>query len=228
MTVPAISPAPVGTAPAAAPTAALQALYAELAARDRELGELRARLAGSRAPAFEPGRHYPGERRPFDLMAAIEAALRATRADLAGTIVSLRIQPLPVHGSLAGITQVLAHLLVNAGVAMRGTGRPGVIHIDAATIGARIRIRVSDNGRGIAPDLLARLFEPFLSDAGAGLGRGLGLTVSGAIVRAHGGTLSACNRNPHGARFAFDLGLAPAGRTPALTAPARAPAVERA
>jgi len=94
-----------------------------------------------------------------------------------------------------------------------------VIHIDAATAGARIRVRVSDNGRGIAPELLPHLFEPFFSSAGRGLGRGLGLTVSSAIVRAHGGVLCASNRHPHGARFAFDLALAPGARNAALADP---------
>ncbi len=206
-------------APHAGPHPALQALYAELAARDRELAELRARLAGLRASPFDAGDPCAGERRPFDVMAAIEAALRATRAELAGTIVSLRVHPLPVFGSLAAVTQVLVHLLANAGAAMHGTGRHGVIHIDAATAGPRARIRVSDNGHGIAPERLARLCEPFFSSAGSGLGRGLGLTVSSAIVRAHGGVLSACNRQPHGARFAFDLPLAPGARRDALAAP---------
>ncbi len=189
----------------------VQALYNELAARDRELTRLRARLGGLRSYALgAPAAGGTGERHPFDLMAAVEAALRASQTELAGVIVCQRIQPLSVFGSLAGITQVLVHLLVNAGTAMQGTGRPGVIHIDAAQRGGRVVARISDNGCGIAPADLRRIFEPFFSTGGAGMGLGLGLTVSGAIVRAHGGLLSCGNRTPHGARFAFDLPAAPA------------------
>jgi C4-dicarboxylate-specific signal transduction histidine kinase len=186
--------------PARGPT--LQALYGELAARDRELSRLRAHLSGLRSFAFgDPT--SAGERRPFDVLAAVEAALRATQSELSGVIVCMRIQPLDVFGSLAGVTQVLVHLFTNAAAAMQGTGRPGVIHIDAARLGARAVLRVSDNGSGIAPAAMRRIFEPFFSTGGAGLG--LGLTISSAIVRAHGGRLTCGNRAPHGVRFCFDL-----------------------
>lgn len=184
---------------------ALQALYGELAARDRELSRLRAQLSGLRSFAFGGDPASAGERRPFDVLAAVEAALRATQSELSGVIVCMRIQPLGVFGSLAGVTQVLVHLFTNAAAAMRGTGRPGVMHIDAAPLGARALLRVSDNGSGIAPAAMRRIFEPFFSTGGAGLGLGLGLTISSAIVRAHGGRLTCSNRAPHGARFCFDL-----------------------
>jgi signal transduction histidine kinase len=184
---------------------ALQALYSELAARDRELTRLRACIGGLRSFALGGDVAHAGERRPFDLLAAVEAALRATQTDLSGVIVCVRIQPLAVFGSLPGITQVLVHLFVNSAAAMRETGRPGVIHIDAAVLGTRAHLRVSDNGRGIAPDVMDRIFEPFFSTGGPGLGLGLGLTISSAIVRTHGGVLSCSNRSPHGARFSFDL-----------------------
>ena len=188
-----------------APAKPLPTLYAELAARERELTELRARLAGLRAFAFRVDPVIAAERQPFDLMAAVEAALDSTRADLGGNFLSLHVPPVQVYASLAAITQVLVHLLVNAATAMRGTGRPGVLHLDAAVLGSRVRVRVSDNGPGVAPGVLGQLFEPYTSRRGAGLELGLGLTISSAIVRAHGGTLTCSNRIPHGARFAFDL-----------------------
>ena len=184
---------------------ALQALYAELADRDRELSRLRAQMNGLRSFALGADPATLGARRPFDVIAAVESALRATQAELAGVIVCQRMQPMQVVGSLPAITQVLSHLFVNAATAMRGTGRPGVLHIDVVRVGVRAQLRISDNGRGIAPDALRRIFEPFFSTAGPGLGLGLGLTVSSAIVRSHGGILGCRNRTPHGARFTFDL-----------------------
>lgn len=203
---------------------ALQALYAELAERDRELSRLRAQMQGLRAFTLGADPAAAGERRPFDLIAAVETALCATQAELAGVIVCQRMQPLQIVGSLAGIAQVLSHLFVNAAAAMRGTGRPGVLHIDAARTGMRAQLRVSDNGRGIAPEALRRIFEPFFSTGGTGMGLGLGLTISRAIVRSHGGILSCSNRMPHGARFTFDLPVragAPAVAAPPAAIPDR-------
>lgn len=207
----------------------LQALYAELAERDRELSRLRAQMRGLRACAVGADPAFAGERRPFALIAAVESALCATQGELAGVIVCQRMQPLQIVGSLAGISQVLSHLFVNAAAAMRGTGRPGVLHIDAARAGTRARLRISDNGRGISPDALRRIFEPFFSSGGPGMGLGLGLTISRAIVRSHGGILACSNRAPHGARFTFDLpvradaepplAVAHAGNTPGPEAP---------
>jgi signal transduction histidine kinase len=190
---------------------ALQALYAELAERDRELSRLRSQVNGLRYYTGGTDPAAVGERRPFELMAAVESALRATQTELAGVIVCQRMQLLQVFGSLPAIAQVLSHLFVNAAAAMRGTGRPGVLHIDAVRVGPRAQLRVSDNGCGVAPEAMRRIFEPFFSTGGPGLGLGLGLTVSRAIVRSHGGTLGCSNRTPHGARFTFDL---PSGTVP--------------
>lgn len=192
-------------APIKAPPPALRALYAELAERDRELSRLRAQVNGLRSLASGTPPAPAGERHTFELLAAVESALWSTQRELAGVIVCQRMQPLLVFGSLPAIAQVLSHLFVNAAAAMRGTSRPGVLHIDAARVGTRAQLRVSDNGRGIAPETLRRIAEPFYSSNGAGLGLGLGLTVSRAIIRSHGGTLACCNRSPHGARFTFDL-----------------------
>jgi signal transduction histidine kinase len=159
--------------------------------------------------APESGRHVP---RPFDLSAALEAALQSTRAELAGVIITRRLRPCRVLGSEIQVTRVLAHLLANAAAAMQGTGRARVIHVDAQRIGTRVRVRVSDNGSGIDARLRARLFEPFVTARSGHVG--LGLALSRAIVRAHGGTLVGGNRRPHGARFAFDLPVADDPFTP--------------
>jgi signal transduction histidine kinase len=162
--------------------------------------------------AFTPqaGRHSSAPAsRGFELAGTIEGALAACRAQIAGTIVTRRIAPQRLPGSGEQIKQVLAHLLVNAAWATRATGRVRVIHIDARRLAGRVRVRVSDNGVGIDPDVGVRMFEPFFSTRPAAMG--LGLALCHAIVRAHGGELRAINRLPHGARFEFDL---PAARTP--------------
>jgi two-component system sensor kinase FixL len=66
---------------------------------------------------------------------------------------------------------------------------------------------VSDNGPGVAPDLAARLFEPFTTNRAAGTG--LGLHLAKAIAEAHGAVIRLDQEHRPGARFVLS-GLAPA------------------
>jgi CheY-like chemotaxis protein len=87
--------------------------------------------------------------------------------------------------------------------------------VEVATAGQDARIRVQDDGIGIAPDLLPRLFEPFVQGEG-GLARtqgglGLGLALAKRLVVLHGGSISARSAGPGaGAEFLVTLPLAPA------------------
>ena len=69
----------------------------------------------------------------------------------------------------------------------------------------RVSITVRDTGPGIAPDLLPRIFEPFVSTKEPGAGLGLGLAISAGIIREFGGSLNAANRPQGGAEFTIEL-----------------------
>jgi len=71
--------------------------------------------------------------------------------------------------------------------------------------GAWVSITVTDDGPGIDPDILPRLFEPFASTALDARGTGLGLAVSEGIVREHGGVLLAKNREDGRSGAVFEL-----------------------
>ena len=104
------------------------------------------------------------------------------------------------------VMQVLINLVDNA---IMHTPKGSSIEISAQKKGSFIEISVADDGQGLPAQHLDRLFDMFytvnsgVSDSHRGLGLGLALCKS--IVNAHGGSISAKNRSPHGAVFTFTL-----------------------
>jgi signal transduction histidine kinase len=103
------------------------------------------------------------------------------------------------------LEQVIVNLVTNASLAIPA-GRPGEVTI---RIGhgeqGMARLDVQDNGTGIAPDLMERIFDPFYSTRDVGKGMGLGLPICHAIVTAHGGTLTATSVAGMGSTFRVEL-----------------------
>ncbi|HEY9103729.1 ATP-binding protein [Chitinimonas sp.] len=108
-----------------------------------------------------------------------------------------------VLGDQVRLEQVLINLLRNALDAVAGVPVPR-IEVLVTGEGERVRILVSDNGPGIAPEALDHLFDPFFSTKG-GEGLGLGLAISLSILRDCHGNLSAANRPNGGACFTIEL-----------------------
>jgi two-component system C4-dicarboxylate transport sensor histidine kinase DctB len=79
------------------------------------------------------------------------------------------------------------------------------LRLEARPQDGRVILRASDTGPGIPPDILPRLFEPFVTSKPAGTGLGLGLVISAQLVRAMDGTLRAANLPEGGACFIADL-----------------------
>jgi signal transduction histidine kinase len=75
--------------------------------------------------------------------------------------------------------------------------------------GEGVVIEVSDTGMGIAPEALARIFEPFYTTKPPGEGTGLGLSVSYGIVQAHGGEITVRSAPGAGTTFAVALPAVP-------------------
>jgi two-component system sensor histidine kinase KdpD len=101
------------------------------------------------------------------------------------------------------IEQAVAKLIANAG---RHTPARSPIEIDARYRDEQLLICVSDRGPGLPEESVERLFEKFYraDDRRAG-GLGLGLSIARGFVEAHGGKLTAENRDGGGARFAINL-----------------------
>ncbi|ABC82726.1 hybrid sensor histidine kinase/response regulator [Anaeromyxobacter dehalogenans] len=126
---------------------------------------------------------------------------------------------LAVVGDPHRLAQVIANLLTNAA---RYTPPRGRIEVRAALRGGRVELAVRDDGRGLAPELLSRIFEPFVQapqgqDRPQG-GLGIGLALVRSLVALHGGRVEARSDGPgKGSTFVVELPAAP--RAPAAPAP---------
>jgi two-component system, NtrC family, C4-dicarboxylate transport sensor histidine kinase DctB len=118
--------------------------------------------------------------------------------------VDVRPAELCVMADEASVGSLLSNLMRNAIDAMQGSPRR-LLRVEARAQGERTIVTVTDTGPGIRADILARLFEPFVTSKPAGAGLGLGLVISAQLVRAAGGTLRASNRVEGGACFTVDL-----------------------
>lgn len=106
------------------------------------------------------------------------------------------------------IQQVVLNLVRNAIEAMEHLGSCELLITTRAPRGSKAAvIKVVDTGLGIAPDVLERLFDPFVSTKENGLG--LGLSICREIVEAHGGQFLVAPNLPRGTVFSFSLPVAP-------------------
>jgi PAS domain S-box-containing protein len=150
----------------------------------------------------------------MDLRDAVSRALDASQPLIESRRhrleVALPPQPLRVTGDLTRLVQVLVNLLNNAA---KYTPEGGMIRVSAHAAGSLAMVRVRDNGIGLAPDLLPRVFDLFIQgerglDRAEG-GLGIGLTLVDRLVRLHGGTVSAASPGPgQGSEFVVRLPLA--------------------
>ncbi len=156
----------------------------------------------------------------YDVGALVDDVLGRLRPSTSGHPVSVTIPDdlPPVRLDYVEIDQVLSNLVENA---TKYTPAGGEISIVVRRTDGEVEISVEDQGPGIPPALLSRVFDPFYRIEGDGhrpRGTGLGLAVAKGLVEAHGGRMWAENRPTGGARFVFTLPLAEQERAPTPTA----------
>ena len=108
---------------------------------------------------------------------------------------------LAAQGDARLLARVFSNLLGNAVEALGASG--GRIALEARRNGGRIIVSVEDDGPGVAPANLPRLFDPYFSAKSGGTG--LGLAIVKKIVEEHGGSIAASNAIPRGFRVEFTL-----------------------
>jgi PAS domain S-box-containing protein len=138
-----------------------------------------------------------------DLAAVIAAVARLIEPTAREQAVKVEIRPLPagmlVRAEEAELQHTLINLLLNAVQAVP----PGGLVTVEADVGAQVRVRVVDNGRGIAPEDRDRIFEPFFSTRQGGTGLGLFLSLN--FVRRSGGDLHVTSEPGRGSTFEIVL-----------------------
>ncbi len=169
--------------------------------------------------------HVTPDPAPLDLARFVRETVDLTRANVPENIELSATLPadLPLveadHGQLQ---QVLSNLVINAAEAIGEAGGRIEVRVETRSIraeeirpgedlleGAFLALIVRDDGCGIPPDKLSRIFEPFFSQKG--VGRGLGLAAMHGIVRAHGGAVRVESEVGRGTTFTVLLPSMPAG-----------------
>ncbi len=169
-------------------------------------------------------RKKPAERHAAQLNEVVQGALDLLGYSLRTADIQTRVQlarNLPeIEMDADQIGQIVVNFLVNAHQALAERPAPREIVVSTGREGDRLILRVADNGPGVPAELRERIFDPFFTTKPEGTGTGVGLSVSRAIAREHGGELVLEDAAP-GASFLLRLPLADgaprdAAQTPAI------------
>jgi signal transduction histidine kinase len=154
-------------------------------------------------------REGSGDHRPADINALVDESLNlayhGARAEKSQFNVTLQRDFDPNAGMIEvfpqEITRVLLNLISNGFYAVtkrkaeNGAGFEPSVIASTRDRGEHVEIRIRDNGTGIPPDVMEKMFNPFFTTKPAGEGTGLGLSMShDIIVKQHGGTIDVATR----------------------------------
>jgi PAS domain S-box-containing protein len=149
------------------------------------------------------------QKKPLDVNVLVERTLQLHEHSLRRNQIAVDFEthrPLPqVLGDGNQLIQVLLNLVTNAEQAIREIRESGHIRMRLGHQGGRVVITVQDDGVGILPGALPRIFDPFYTTKRPGGGTGLGLSICMSIIREHGGNLDAKALPEGGSIFTLDL-----------------------
>ena len=148
-----------------------------------------------------------GPRHPVDVRVPVTEALELVQPGLEEKGVTMTVglgpEPCMVLGNQQELEELFLNLLLNAQDATPGGG---TVSVELTRGDTHLIVTVADNGPGIPPELLERVFEPLFTTKPRG--SGLGLAISAGIAQAHGARLRAVNRPTGGASFTVELPIA--------------------
>lgn len=141
----------------------------------------------------------------IDLLQALQSAIEEHRTELAARGQTLTVKapdhPVMLLADAVRLSQVFGNLLANG---VRYTPRGGAIAITVAEHRDHVTVTFCDNGEGIGPDDLARIFDLFVQVAPHRSGLGIGLALVRRIVNMHGGSVTAASGG-RGAGSTFEV-----------------------
>jgi len=144
---------------------------------------------------------------PVALAEVVDTVVRTASQQLRAATAHVEVaEGLSVLGHRGELVDVVLNLVVNA-IQARDDGRANRIEVELKRDGAHAVIRVSDTGKGIAPQHMKRLFEPFFTTKAPGEGTGLGLSLARNIVLAHCGSIDVTSEVGEGSSFTVRLPL---------------------
>lgn len=147
------------------------------------------------------------ELQPLSLRAEAEDALRMIEVQAAESGVQTRVDEqgeVPsVMADREALRSVLTNLIINGLQAIDGGGGSLVIKLSSDASGHRALVEVTDTGRGIAPEDISKVFEPYYSTKETGTG--LGLAIVKKVIDDHGGTVTVTSMPGSGTTFTITL-----------------------
>lgn len=162
------------------------------------------------------------EEEPFGLLdvnEVLESALTLTTHEIEarGRVVRRFETGATLIGSEGRLCQVFVNLLVNAAHALNPEkAEQNVIEVETSGDRDSVRVVVRDNGPGMSPQVLERVFEPYFTTKPPATGTGLGLPISRDIVRLHGGDIRIVSSAESGTCVEVVLPRKPASRAPSV------------
>ncbi len=115
-------------------------------------------------------------------------------------VTALHKEPLFVSGKRGHFQQVLVNLFSNAKDALEESAK-GVITVNTSILNNKVTIQVTDNGCGIAPENLPKIFETFYTSKPRGKGTGLGMSISAKIIKEMEGVIEVTSKLGKGTNF---------------------------
>jgi len=142
---------------------------------------------------------------PIDLIALLNDTARAL-ASPSVTVQVFAAEPVVLVGDRVRVRQCVDNLVANAVRHSPVGGAVGItLSTETRTDGTWARVEIGDQGAGIPPELLPRIFERFVRGPAKGGGLGLGLHLAKQIALIHGGELTVSSSEGQGARFTLTL-----------------------
>jgi len=187
--------------------------FDESAKRQLELTHRQARRAARIVQnLLEFSRPAAPQKIPLDVNSLIERTLQLHDHSLRRNSVEVEFTAQPsmkqVVGDANQLIQVFLNLITNAEHAIREVRDSGRIQIRLGQIGGHVSVTVQDDGIGILPEALPRIFDPFYTTKRPGGGTGLGLSICMSIVKEHGGSIDVETLPAGGSAFTVFLPVA--------------------